>query len=325
MPNDDKLLPLRQGEIAPVLAAADLDRMRSYAEGSIAESTKRAYRSAWRVFTQWCEARAYRSLPASPAVVAAFVADQAGRRAVATIEKYLAAIGEAHRFGKLPVPTEAVEVRTVMKGVRRKHGVAQHGKAPLLVSHLRRISEVLPDSPIGTRDRALLLMGFAAALRRSELVGLDLADLDFRDEGLALTLRRSKTDQQGAGRLVGVPYGSHPGTCPVRAARRWIERAVLEEGPLFRPVNRHGRVASARLSGGAVAEVVKRSVQAIGLDAKQFGGHSLRAGLATEAARAGAGEIAIMAQTGHRSVNTLRGYIRHGSLFTANAAAMVGL
>ena len=325
MPDEDKLLPLRQGETGPVLAAADMERMRSYAEGSIAESTKRAYRSAWQVFAQWCEARAYRSLPASPAVVAAFVADQAGQRAVATIGRYLAAIGEAHRIAKLPVPTGTVEVRTVMKGVRRKHGVAQHGKAPLLVSHLRRISEVLPATTLGVRDRALLLVGFAAALRRSELVGLDLGDLDFQEEGLALTLRKSKTDQTGKGRLVGVPYGSHVGTCPVRAARAWLEKSGIVEGPVFRPVTRHGHLGAARLSGQAVGEVVHRSVMLIGLDPAEYGGHSLRAGLATEAARAGAGEVAIMAQTGHRSVNTLRGYIRHGTLFTANAAAMVGL
>ena len=299
--------------------------MRTYAAASISSATQRAYASAWRIFTAWSKRHGHEPLPAHPVVVAAFIADQAQQRSVATIEKYLAAIGEAHRLAKQEIPTRAVEVRAVMKGIRRTHGTAQRGKAPLLVTHLRRISGRLPASLIGTRDRALLLLGFAGALRRSELVGLDVEDLDFQDEGLALTLRRSKTDQTGQGRLVGVPYGSHPGTCPVRAARAWLEESGIVEGPVFLPVNRHGHLGEARLSSRAVADVVHRAVALIGLDQEAFGGHSLRAGLATEAARAGAGEIAIMAQTGHRSVTTLRGYVRHGTLFTANAAAMVGL
>ena len=328
MLDDTALVPADNFDAEVPVAADDLIRVRTYADASKSASTKRAYSSAWQVFTAWCEVRGYAPLPAHPAVVAAFVADQAGvkAKAVSTVEKYMAAIGEAHRLtGQGDVPTESPKVRAVMKGIRRTHGTAQKGKAPLLVSHLRRISQVLPDGLLGIRDRALLLLGFAGALRRSELVGLDVADLDFRDEGLAITIRRSKTDQEGAGRLVGIPYGSTPATCPVRAVRRWIDQAGLEEGPVFRSVDRHGRMSTARLSGKAVGLVVKRAVAAIGLDPDEFGGHSLRAGLATEAARAGAGEITIMKQTGHRSVATLRGYVRHGTLFVNNAAALVGL
>ena len=325
MPDDTYLATtLVPDQRCPVLAD-DLDRVRAYVAASKATSTKQAYSSAWRVFGGWCEARGYQPLPAHPAVVAAFAADQAGQKAVATVEKYIAAIGEAHRITRLPVPTQSGEVRSVMKGIRRTHGIAQQGKAPLLVSHLRRISSVLPENLLGIRDRALLLLGFAGALRRSELVGLDVADLDFRDEGIAVSINRSKTDQEGAGRLVGVPYGSTPATCPVRATCTWIAMAGLDGGPLLRSVDRHGRVSGSRLSGKAVGLAVKRGVAAIGGDPDEFGGHSLRAGLATEAARAGAGEITIMRQTGHRSVTTLRGYVRHGTLFMNNAAALVGL
>ena len=326
MSDDNNLLPLHSSNQPPILAGADLARVVGYAEACIAPSTRRAYAAAMRVFEAWCLAAGHSALPAHATVVAAFVADQAaGGRAVATIEKYVAAIGEAHRLTRQPVPTESVEVRAVLKGIRRTHGVAQKRKAPLLVAHLRRISSALPDNLLGVRDRALLLLGFAAALRRSELVALDLDDLEFSDEGLTLAIRRSKTDQQGAGRLVGVPYGSQPATCPVRSTRSWMDEASLDAAPLIRPVDRHGRIGADRLSAWSVGYVVKRAVALIGLDPTDFGGHSLRAGLATEAARAGAGEVAIMQQTGHKSVATLKGYIRHGSLFRNNAAALVGL
>ncbi len=307
------------------LPAELLDQARVYAEASKAPSTLRAYSSAWGTFTTWCRERRVWPRPASPKTVAAFVAVMAATRKVATLEKYIAAIGEAHRLSGHPAPTDAQEVRAVMKGIRRTHGTRQVGKRPLLVSHLRRIVHRLPDGPLGYRDRALLLVGFAGALRRSELVGLDVADLDFVDEGLIVTIRKSKTDQQGEGREVGIPFGSTPATCPVRTLRHWLELACIEDGPVFRAVNRHRGISNKRLSDRAVALVVKRAVETIGLDPDEFSGHSLRAGLATEAARAGAGETVIMAQTGHRSTSTLRAYIRHGSLFLNNAAAMVGL
>jgi integrase len=183
----------------------------------------------------------------------------------------------------------------------------------------------LPEGSLGLRDRALLLIGFSGAFRRSELVALDVSDVAFNREGLVVTIRRSKTDQESAGRKIGIPYGSNPATCPIRSLQDWLERSGIHEGPLFRPINRHGRMASVRLSGGAVAEIVKRYVEAVGLDATTFAGHSLRSGLATSAAMAGASERAIMAQTGHRSVNTVRRYIRDGSLFRENAVAVVGL
>jgi integrase len=313
------------GEDGEQLPAELLDQARIYAEASKAPSTLRAYSSAWATFTSWCEKHQAWPRPANPKTVAAFVAAMASTRKVSTLEKYLAAVGEAHRLSGHPAPTDTPEVRAVMKGIRRTHGIRQIGKRPLLVSHLRRIVHGLPDSPIGDRDRALLLVGFAGALRRAELVGLDVADLDFVEDGVIATIRYSKTDQQGEGREVGIPFGSNPATCPVRSLRRWLDQTHAEDGPVFHAVDRHRRISSKRLSDRAVALAVKRAVETIGLDPDEYSGHSLRAGLATEAARAGAGEMVIMAQTGHRSTTTVRGYIRHGSLFINNAAAMVGL
>jgi integrase len=190
---------------------------------------------------------------------------------------------------------------------------------------LRRMIAQLPETLIGVRDRAILLVGFAGAFRRSELVALNHDDVEFTRDGLVISIRRSKTDQEGAGRKIGIPYGSNPATCPVRSLQDWIECGDIKEGPLFRPINRHGQIAGRRLSGEAVAEIVKRYATKAGMNANQFAGHSLRSGLATSSAAAGASERAIMNQTGHRSVMTVRRYIRDGNLFRENAAAVVGL
>jgi integrase len=211
-------------------------------------------------------------------------------------------------------------VREVVKGLRRRVGVAQRQVSPIIVEHLRRIVEHLPDTPAGLRDRALLLVGFAGAFRRSELVSLDVADLGEQPVGLVINLRRSKTDQEGAGRKVGIPFGAELSLCPVRALRAWREAAQIDEGPLFRPVDKHGTALARRLSAHSVAVIVKRIAAVAGYDPRLFSGHSLRAGLATAAAAAGKSERAIMRQTGHRSEVMLRRYIRDGELFLENAA-----
>ena len=176
------------------------------------------------------------------------------------------------------------------------------------------------------RDRALLLLlGFSGAFRRLELVGLDVEDLEETRDGLVVTLRRSKTDPEGQGRKIGVPQGAEQPSCPVWVLEQWRAAAQLDFGPLFRSVTRHGRVREQRLSAEAVSIVVKRYVAQLGYDPALFGGHSLRAGLATSAAAAGKSERAIMNQTGHRSLTTVRRYIRDGNLFRENAAEGLGL
>jgi integrase len=181
------------------------------------------------------------------------------------------------------------------------------------------------DTAIGARDRALLLLGFAGAFRRSELVALDIDDVQITREGMIVTIRRSKTDQEGAGQKVGIPRGRHPGTCPVKALAAWLGLAGIEAGAIFRPITRHGLIQPGRLTDRSVARIVQRTAEAAGLDPSQFAGHSLRAGLATSAAMAGAEERDIMRQTRHKSVVVARRYIRDGSLFRNNAAGTVGL
>ena len=211
----------------------------------------------------------------------------------------------------------------VCRGIKRQVGTAQNGAAPLLVTDLRAIVARLPGTTIGRRDRALLLVGFAGAFRHSELVGIDVADVELRDEGMVIAVRRSKTDQDGEGTTVGIPFGRDPSFCPVGALRAWLKASEVNEGPVFRPVDRHGHVADQRLSAAAVAGVVKRAVRMIGLEAGKYSGHSLRAGFATSAAMANVSDRVIMRQTRHRSVRVLERYIRDGSLFRENAAAAV--
>jgi integrase len=212
-----------------------------------------------------------------------------------------------------------------MKGIRRTKGTAPAQKAAALTDDIRAMVDATDAGTIGARDRALVLLGFAGAFRRSELIGLDVEDCVFGKDGLTVTLRRSKTDQAGAGRKVGIPYGSNPDTCPVRMVQAWIEQAGLTAGPVFRSISRHGRVQPGRLCGIDVARVVKKLAERAQLDAAKYAGHSLRAGHATSAAIAGASERSIMNQTGHRSVQMVRRYIRDASLFRENSAAQLGL
>jgi integrase len=302
-----------------------VDQARDYADQATAPSTRRAYRTDWADFAAWCDLKRLPALPAAPETVALYLADgaQAGRKA-STLRR-LAAIAAAHRLAGHESPTRHAAVRTVWSGIRRAHGTAQAAKTPALTADLRAMVHALPATISGARDRALLLLGFAGAFRRSELVALDVADLRDVPEGLVVTIRTSKTDQEGQGRTIGIPYGRHAATCPVHAVQAWRELAGIAEGAVFRAVDRHGNVGRGRLSDRAVALVVKRAAAAAGLDPVQYAGHSLRAGLATSAAQAGVSERAIQEQTGHKSLLILRRYIREGSLFRENAAAGVGL
>ena len=290
-----------------------------------ADNTRRAYKADWNDFEAWCRERGLSALPAAPETLAVYLTALARTRKTGTLRRRLSAISQAHRAAAQDSPTSHESVRALWAGIRRAKGLAQQGKAPALVEQVRAMCESLPPDLLGTRDRALLLLGFAGALRRSELVALDVSDLQATAAGLVVTIRRSKTDQEGAGRKVGIPRGTSKQTCPVRSVGAWLQAAGIKEGALFRPISRHGQVRESRLSGQSVALVVKRRAQAAGLEAQRLSGHSLRAGLATSAAMAGASERSIMSQTGHKSVQMVRRYIREGSLFRDNAAASLGL
>jgi integrase len=315
------LVPLPSAPVAPSLA-----QVREYVRASKAENTLRGYQSDWRDFCSWCESHGgLCPLPASADAVAAYIAECAGHLKPGSIQRRLNAIAEAHKAAGLDSPTHAAIVRNTLKGIRRTLGTAPAQKAPALTDDIRAIVAATDAGLIGARDRALILLGFAGAFRRSELVGLDVEDCAFGKDGLTITMRRSKVDQEGQGRKIGIPYGSNPDTCPVRNLQDWIAHAGVTAGPLFRSINRHGQVQAGRLSGIDVARVTKKLAARAGIDPAKYAGHSLRAGHATAAAIAGASERSIMRQTGHRSVQMVRRYIRDGNLFKENSAGKLGL
>ena len=308
-----------------------LARLLAQAEASFraarAGSTLRAYEHDWQQFRAWCDLQAVAPLPASPQTVILYSTDltKNEHRKWNTLSRRLAAVSQLHQQAGFESPTRTWAVKQFLAGLRRELGIAPVRKKPVLVDDLKQILKQIPDSLLGKRDRALLLLGFAGGFRRAELVSLDVEDIEEQREGIVLKIRRSKTDQEGEGRKIGIPEGADDATCPIRALKAWRTAAGIASGPLFRPVDRHGHVRGQRLSGEAVAIAVKRYAGKIGYNPAEFAGHSLRAGLATSAAAAGKSERAIMNQTGHRSVTTVRRYIREGNLFRENAADGLGL
>jgi integrase len=296
-----------------------------HAYASRAGNTHRAYASDWGQFTTWCAGVGRAALPASPRTVVLYLTSHAQRLKVSTLQRRLSAISACHKAAGHPSPTTDPGVRQVWRGIVRSHGRRPHEATPTGTDTVRQVLEHLDDSVCGRRDRALLLLAYAGAFRRSELVALDVADIEEVDEGLIATILRSKTDQEGRGRRIGIPRGEHQETCPVRAYHAWLEAAGITEGPVFRPIDRHGNVKADRLRAQAVSIVLKRGAERAGLDPQLFSSHSLRSGHVIQAARHGVTEEVIMAQTGHRSVVMPRRYIREGTLFSENSAAALGL
>lgn len=313
------------GELTPLTRLAE--QARRFIEGAKAQNTRRAYRSDWRHFETWCRTQGLTPLPAKPETVTLYMTALAADHKPASLTRKLTSISKAHQTAGFPSPAsmQHAVVSETMKGIRRSLGTAQPGKEPLLTVDVIAMLDVLDEGLLGMRDRALLLVGFSGGLRRSELANLHVDDMTETEDGLVIRVRRSKTDPEGKGASVALPYGSAAATCPVRSYRAWVAAASITSGLAFRAVDRHGRVAPGRLDGGSIARIVKRAAAAAGLDATRYAGHSLRAGFATQAFLNGAAEVSIMRQTRHKSLNTLRKYIRDRSLFRDNPAAKLGL
>jgi len=280
-------------------------------------ATLRAYRTDWAAFVAWCRVQGVTALPARPETVAAWIASrlEQGRKA-ATLARGVAAVSCAHELSGFESFSSSRVVQDALRGMRRTLGTAPTRKAPATVDLLRRMLDVQPDTLIGRRNRALLALGFAGALRRSELVTLDVTDLVSQEGGALLTLRRSKTDPDGAGQTIGILNGSI-----IRALEHvstWFEAAEITSGRLFRSVDRHGRVGKA-LSDRSVARIIKTAAEAVGLDPERFSGHSLRAGFVTSGAEAGADALLIAETSRHQSLDVLRTYVRRASLLKAHA------
>jgi site-specific recombinase XerD len=290
----------------PVVFTEELELAHDFARASKAPATKAAYESDFRIFDGWCRARGLNALPATPATVTAFLAAQAGLgKRASTLGRRLAAIGYFHKLAGEPNPIGNETIKATLSGIRRTIGAAPVRKkaatSDIVIAMVSRA-----DTPRQVRDRAIVLLGFAGAFRRSELVALNVDDLEETPEGLLVTIRRSKTDQEGLGRKVAIPRGEL--ACPVEAVKAWRVAAAITEGALFRRVwnKRHQRVTDRRLAARNVAAIVKAGASRLGLDAAAFGGHSLRAGFVTSAAKRGANLFKICDTTGHKSLEMLR-------------------
>jgi site-specific recombinase XerD len=291
--------------------------VRDFIFNSIADNTKRAYAADMAHF-----AASARHIPSTPEAVAEYLAEMAGVYAVSTIQRRLASISKAHRVLGVDDPGKSELVKTTIRGIRRTYGLAQREATALLRDDLFAVLDRLGTRPKDVRDRALLLLGFATAMRRSELAGLDVGDVEFATKGMLVTLRRSKTDQEAQGRKIAVPLG-RTRHCPVTTLKAWLDFAEITNGAIFRTVDKHGHIADCRISGEVVSHVLKSRIADAGYDPSAFSGHSLRAGFATSAAQAGASTYKIRQTTGHRSEASLVRYIRDTDLFTDNAAARV--
>lgn len=281
----------------------------SYTQAAQSASTRRSYAQDVRHFT------ANAKIPATPEVVAEYLAKFAGVLSVATLQHRLIAIHQAHTDKGFDSPVKDRLVKRTMQGIRRTFGVAQRRVRALVKDDLLELLVMVnKQKPLkGARDKAILLLGFAGAFRRSELVALRMEDITPHSHGIELLIRRSKTDQEGEGRTVFLPLAKSEERCPVKALQRWLDLAGIEAGPLFRPVNRHDKLANELvLTPQSVALIVKAAVASSkGLEAaKTVSGHSLRAGFVTEAATVGLQTSAIMGQTGHKSMEMVLRYVR---------------
>ena len=303
----------------PAVLGPDLRAAVDLAKAEKAASTRKAYGTDFRLFKEWCDDKGVSSLPASPETVAAFLASESKTAKPSTLGRRIAAIRYAHKLAHLETPTDSEAVKATLRGIRRTVGAAKVRKAPAVAAKVRAMVALAPDRLAGLRDRALLLLGFAGAFRRSELVALDVADIAETETGLLVSIRRSKTDQEGEGVTIAIAGGDV--ACPTRALREWLDAAGIETGPIFRAINKAGRVAAERLTDRSVANIVKAYAERAGFDASTFSGHSLRSGFLTSAAAKGASIFKMMDVSRHKSVDTLRGYVRDAELFKDHAGA----
>jgi integrase len=309
-------------------AAAALAKAQAYARQSAAPATLRAYKADWAHYAAWCAEAGFDPVPAAPATVGAYLASLATSHAPTTIRRRLSAIAKMHRFNDLPWNSAHRDIQEPLQGVLRQHGRPVKKAAALTLEMLRKIVATCDRSKRGRRDRALLLIGFAGALRRSELVALQVEDVAFVGNGLRIRILRGKTDKAGQGAEIGLPRGKHAETCPEQAFRDWQEVAKRSAGPLFRRISTGGRILDTALHPDAVGRILAHRLGMAGIAVDGFdrmSAHALRVGFITEAYGKGVRDDDIMRHTRHRDLRTMRGYVQRAGLVEESPAGAIDL
>jgi len=301
-----------------------VEEIKDYIIRAKSASTRKAYRNDWKDFDMWCRTKGLVSLPACSATIAGYLVDLSKTHKSATLERRLVSIRQAHSMAGNPLDKNDCCIGETLKGIKNTIGTAQTMKAPIVTEDLRAMVAHCADNLKGMRDRALFLIGFTGAFRRSELVSLKVEDLRFNKHGIEILLRRSKTDQEGKGETVPIPYGSNLETCPVRSLQSWLEASGISSGHLFRGINKHGRINDKGLTPTAVALIVKDNDH-IKTNHTAYSGHSLRAGFCTQAAISKVSAHASMKQARQKKMETHQKYIRIADVWQDCAAAKLGL
>jgi integrase len=307
----------------PAVSLAD-----TYAREALSKATARAYRADWNHFLDWCESRGVSGLPATVQTVCDYLASMAETHARATIERRLVTIAQAHKIKGLPWVSGHPQIRATLRGMFRLHGRPQVKAAAIELDELRAMLAAMPKSTVGLRDRAILLLTFAGAMRRSEVARLRRRDLAIGNDGLRILVPRSKSDQTGEGHVLGIPRGLNKATCPVEALTRWLQAAPADDA-IFRRIRSDGTVLDSPLHPNSVGEIVKSYAALAGVAAaapnERISAHGLRAGCITSLYRRGVSDEAIMGHSRHRDLKTMRGYVRRGKLMTESPAKELGL
>ena len=308
---------------------ADFDPTRADARdvaGSFAEETKRAYASDWRSWTAWCQIRSRSAMTATPRDIADYLKEQAEKRGLkmSTVRRRLAAIVQVYRLAGIAIDRNDQALVFALKRLSREFNLMQNGKSELMTGDIELMLGTMPIDLAGKRDKAMMLIGFAGGFRRSEIVALHVHDIDWKRDGIVVTIRRSKGDQEGEGQYVGIRYGMREKTCPVRALKAWLAATGITQGPVFRSVI-HGRLGDGPLNDKTVARVVKRSAAAAGLDASRVSGHSLRVGHVTQARENGADLGEVQRQLRHKRIDTTAKYDRKPSALRNSTSGKLGL
>ena len=298
-------------------------------KSSKANNTLRAYKSDIKDFGIFCAKHGFSSMPTQPKIVSLYLTHLSTNSKVSTLRRRLVSIGVVHKLKGHYLDTKHPVIIENLMGIKRKKGSIQKGKKPLLINHLKQIINVIDDQKIEKikklRNRTLILIGFGGGFRRTELISINHEDLDFVEEGVKITLKRSKTDQFGEGMIKGLPYFTNEKYCPVTSLKNWINLSKIKNGPIFRRFAKSSILTKHRLTDQSVALLIKDYLRLAGIENQNFSGHSLRSGFATVAAESGADERSIMSMTGHKSSQMVRRYIREANLFKNNALNKVNI